>query len=88
MTRPALLPLVATWLVLGCFGGQSKQAREQSARVGDQSAAVPPETRQEHDWKKAAQGRGAAGPFDAEDLARMEEESAPGGNLTARDGGH
>jgi hypothetical protein len=78
--------VVAVVLLVAC-GGQSKATREESARLGDQSGDVPPATLRERDWKKAAQGHGAAGPIPAEDLARMEKESAPGGK-PSRDAGH
>ena len=77
--------LLATMLA-GCLGGQSKQTKQESARAGDRSGDVPPATLAERDWKKAAQGHGAAGPIPADELARMEKESAPGGNVQ-RDAG-
>lgn len=82
----ALLFLTGT--LTACLGGQSAQTREESAKVGDRSAGVPPSTLAERDWKKAAQGHGAAGPISPEDIARMEQRSAPGGNVVDRDAGH
>lgn len=73
-------------LLVGCLGGQSKQTKQESARAGDQSAGVPPATRVDRDWKKAARGTGAAGAFRADELARMEKDSAPGG-IVQRDAG-
>jgi hypothetical protein len=73
-------------LLVGCLGGQSKQTKQDSAHAGDRSGDVPQATLAEHDWKKAAQGHGAAGTIPAADLARMDQESAPGGNIQ-RDAG-
>lgn len=65
--------------LLGCLGGQSKTAREESARVGDQSGDVPPATTREHDWRAAATGHGAAGPITEEDIHRaMTRGAHPG----------
>jgi hypothetical protein len=75
--------LVSVWsaMLAACIGGQPKQVRQQSDQLGNQAGNVPPSTLSEHDWQKAAQGHGAAGVIPAEDLARMEKRSAPGGNL-------
>jgi hypothetical protein len=73
--------------LVACLGGQSKQTKQESARAGDRSGDLPTATRAETDWKKAAQGHGAAGVVPAEDLAAMDKESAPGAKL-AGDAGH
>lgn len=73
-------------LVAGCLGGQTQQTKNESARVGDQSGAVHPAATAKKDWKEAARGTGAAGAIPAEDLARMEKESAPGATIQ-RDAG-
>jgi hypothetical protein len=83
MRAPILFTAI---LLVGCLGGQSKQTKQESARAGDRSADVPKATLAERDWKKAAQGTGAAGAIPPDDLARMEKESAPGGNVQ-RDAG-
>lgn len=68
---------IAALSPLGCLGGQSNQAKKQSAPVGDRSD-VPKSTLAERDWKQAARGHGAAGLISAEELARMDAKSAPG----------
>jgi hypothetical protein len=78
--------LLFALMLVGCLGGQSKQTKQESARVGDRSGDVPKATLAERDWKKAAQGTGAAGVIPPDELARMEKESAPGGNVQ-RDAG-
>jgi hypothetical protein len=79
--------LLSSVLVLAaCLGGQSKQTKQESAQAGDRSGDVPKSTLAERDWKKAAQGRGAAGVVPPEDLVAMEKESAPGAK-TKPDGG-
>lgn len=84
--KNVVTPMLFAMLLAGCIGGQSTQTKERSARAGDQSAEVPAATLAERDWKKAAQGHGAAGAIPAEELARMEKESAPGANVQ-RDAG-
>lgn len=81
-TRIALLALV----LASCVGGQPPVTKAQSQALGDRSRDVPPETRQqehENHWTAAARGHGAAGPFSPSELARMDRESAPGGNVQA-----
>lgn len=77
MNRRALATILFVFAA-GCLGGQSKQAKSESAGVGDQSGDVPATTLHQHDWKEAAEGHDAAGPIPIEDLARMDEASAPG----------
>lgn len=69
-----------------CIGGQPKETRQQSEALGNQSRDVPQSTLHEHDWTKAATGHGAAGAIPADELARMERESAPGAKLQAEAG--
>ncbi|WP_394845039.1 hypothetical protein LZC95_49305 [Pendulispora brunnea] len=84
--RIFVFALMMAALFFGCLGGgQTKQSRQMSDRVGDQSRVMPMKSR-EGNWTKAAQGHGAAGPMSPEELARMEKASAPGANLS-RDGG-
>lgn len=80
---PAMIVLV---MCAGCFGGQSNQAKQQSAQAGDRSADTHPASKTGKDWKEAARGKGAAPPIAKEELARMEKESAPGANVS-RDAG-
>lgn len=79
--------VVVACAIGACLGGQEKQTKDASDKLGNQSSEVPPATLAEHDWKKAAQGHGAVGPIPAEDLARMEKASAPGQSLGHGDGG-
>jgi hypothetical protein len=83
--RAFLLPSVL--VLTACLGGQSKQTKQESAQAGDRSGDVPKSTLAERDWRKAAQGHGAAGIVPAEDLAAMEKESAPGAKIKP-DGGN
>ena len=63
-----------------CLGGQSAQTKKLSDALGDQSGDVPPATLRERNWSEAAKGHGAAGTIPADELARLEKGSAPGGN--------
>ena len=72
--------------VAGCIGGQSATTKQRSDALGDQSGAVPPSTHRETDWHEAATGHAAAGRISADELARLERRSSPGGNLEP-DGG-
>lgn len=70
-------------VVLAACGGQSTQARRENEALGNQAGDVPRATREERDWKKAAQGHGAAGAISQDELARLEKLSAPGATLDA-----
>ena len=72
--------------VAGCIGGQSATTKQRSDVLGDQSGAVPPSTHRETNWHEAATGHAAAGGISADELARLERRSSPGGNLEP-DGG-
>jgi hypothetical protein len=74
-------------MLVACLGGQSKQTKQESARAGDQSGDVPKTTLAKKDWKEAARGHGAAPAISAEELARMDRESAPGANARRDAGG-
>lgn len=76
-------PFAIVLALLVACGGQSTQARRQNEALGDQSGDVPRATREERDWKKAAQGHGAAGAVSPDELARLEKQSAPGGLVDA-----
>lgn len=79
--RTIVLLMTSVVSVAGCIGGQSEQTRRSSDALGDRSRDVPVATLRERDWKAAATGHAAAGQVPADELARMEKRSAPGGNL-------
>src|SRR4051794_40161005 len=72
---------LAAVAVAACIGSQSRDAQRQSDAVGDRSAGVPRASLRESDWNAAAKGHGAAGRIPPDELAQMERQSAPGGNL-------
>ena len=76
--------LVSGAIVLAsCVGGQGSEAQTAANAPGPNPQATPPAGPPERDWKKAATGHGAVGAIPPAELARLERESAPGGNLTS-----
>jgi hypothetical protein len=75
--------MIALFLVgaTACLGAQSSETKQQSGALGDRSTRMTIARRTETDWVDAATGHGAVGRVDPADLARLEKESAPGGNL-------
>ena len=68
-------------VLASCVGGQGPEAQQASNAPGPNESATPPNGTPERNWKEAATGHGAAGAIPPAELARMERESAPGGNL-------
>jgi hypothetical protein len=79
--RIAVVATSAVIAAAGCIGGQSEPTRQQNDALGNRSRDVPPATLLERNWTEAATGHGAAGRIPADELARLEKRSAPGGNL-------
>lgn len=74
--------LVLFLFAVGCVGGQSREAKQESNVARAEAPGPTPLTHPERDWRKAATGHDAVGPIPADVLQRMERESAPGGTLS------